>query len=107
MDDPEFRDLEDIGDLASHRLIEIKRSTNTADTSCIFASRFFEDYKKNENKSVKVDEIKGAAEAVAVVQAAMANHPFIFPFASPTFLGQLHGSLRSKESQMNNKSLAL
>jgi len=57
MDDPEFRQYADISELAAHRLLEIRR--------------FFEDYKKNENKTVKVDEIHGAEEAMQVVQAAM------------------------------------
>lgn len=33
---------------------------------CVF--RFFEDYKKNENKHVRVDEILGAEEAVKAVK---------------------------------------
>lgn len=33
--------------------------------------RFFEDYKKNENKEVQVDDIFGAEEAVKAVQDAM------------------------------------
>lgn len=37
-DDPEFKHMTDIGDLPKHRLLEIRR--------------FFEDYKKNENKEV-------------------------------------------------------
>ena len=39
-DDPEYRHFEDISELPKHRLNEIRR--------------FFEDYKKNENKDVKV-----------------------------------------------------
>jgi inorganic pyrophosphatase len=31
-------------------------------------SRFFEDYKKNENKHVRVDEILGAEEAIKAVK---------------------------------------
>jgi inorganic pyrophosphatase len=40
-----------------HRLAEIRR--------------FFEDYKKNENKAVQVDEIYGAEEAARAVRDAM------------------------------------
>ena len=35
------------------------------------ACRFFEDYKKNENKEVRVDEILGRDAALKVIQAAM------------------------------------
>ncbi|GBG69202.1 hypothetical protein CBR_g3901 [Chara braunii] len=56
-DDPEFRHLNGIGDLSGHRLAEIKR--------------FFEDYKKNENKQVAVDEFLDAKEAIRAVQSAM------------------------------------
>lgn len=43
-DDPEYRHFEDISELPKHRLNEIRR--------------FFEDYKKNENKDVKVREFE-------------------------------------------------
>ena len=33
--------------------------------------RFFEDYKKNENKEVKVDEILGRDEALKAIKDAM------------------------------------
>ncbi|KAL3146888.1 inorganic pyrophosphatase [Trebouxia sp. C0009 RCD-2024] len=56
-DDPEFRDYNDINELPKHRLAEIKR--------------FFEDYKKNENKEVKVDEFLGAEVARKTVTDAM------------------------------------
>jgi inorganic pyrophosphatase len=52
-DDPEFKHFTDVHQLPPHRLAEIKR--------------FFEDYKKNEHKEVKVDDILGAAEARKVV----------------------------------------
>ena len=41
MDDPAYRDYNDIQELPQHVLKEIKR--------------FFEDYKKNENKEVAVE----------------------------------------------------
>jgi len=56
-DDPEFRGFSDISELPKHRLMEIKR--------------FFEDYKKNENKSVRVDEFLGAEESIKVIQESM------------------------------------
>lgn len=56
-DDPEFKHYSDISELPKHRLMEIKR--------------FFEDYKKNENKSVKVDEFLGSADSLKVIQDAM------------------------------------
>lgn len=37
------------------------------------AFRFFEDYKKNENKMVRVDEILGAAEAVQTVKEGLVS----------------------------------
>ncbi|KAI8467331.1 MAG: inorganic pyrophosphatase [Monoraphidium minutum] len=52
-DDPEFKHFTDISQLPTHRLAEIRR--------------FFEDYKKNEHKEVKVDDILGAEEAKAIV----------------------------------------
>lgn len=56
-DDPEFRGYQDIKDLAPHRLAEIRR--------------FFEDYKKNENKEVEVDEFLPADDAIAAIQYSM------------------------------------
>jgi inorganic pyrophosphatase len=56
-DDPEFRDYTDISELPQHRLAEIKR--------------FFEDYKKNENKEVVVDEFLGVVDAKRIIQESM------------------------------------
>lgn len=59
-DDPEYRGYSDLSELPQHRLLEIRR--------------FFEDYKKNENKSVRVDTFDGAEEARKVVQEAMNSY---------------------------------
>ncbi|KAJ0983965.1 hypothetical protein J5N97_002321 [Dioscorea zingiberensis] len=56
-DDPEYRHYNDIKDLPPHRLAEIKR--------------FFEDYKKNENKTVQVDEFLSAQAARNAIQLSM------------------------------------
>lgn len=56
-DDPEYKDINDITDLAPHRLSEIKR--------------FFEDYKKNEGKSVEVDQFFGREDAINAVKHSM------------------------------------
>lgn len=56
-DDPEFRDHKDIKDLPPHRLAEIRR--------------FFEDYKKNENKEVAVEDFLPAESAIDAVRHSM------------------------------------
>ncbi|KAL7123558.1 hypothetical protein ACP275_01G112800 [Erythranthe tilingii] len=56
-DDPEYRHYTDISQLAPHRLTEIRR--------------FFEDYKKNENKEVAVDEFLPSGTAVDAIQYSM------------------------------------
>ncbi|KAK6151717.1 hypothetical protein DH2020_014352 [Rehmannia glutinosa] len=56
-DDPEYRHYTDISQLPPHRLTEIKR--------------FFEDYKKNENKEVAVDEFLPPATAIDAIQYSM------------------------------------
>ncbi|KAH0772151.1 hypothetical protein KY290_016132 [Solanum tuberosum] len=56
-DDPEFRHYTDIKELPPHRLAEIRR--------------FFEDYKKNENKSVAVEDFLPAEAAVEAIKYSM------------------------------------
>ncbi|KAL6222387.1 hypothetical protein ACLB2K_005779 [Fragaria x ananassa] len=56
-DDPEFRHYNDIKDLPPHRLAEIRR--------------FFEDYKKNENKEVAVEDFLPAEAAVNAIKYSM------------------------------------
>ena len=56
-DDPEYRHFRSIEELAPHRLQEIRR--------------FFEDYKKNENKQVAVNNFFGPQEAVLAVKKSM------------------------------------
>ncbi|KMZ66007.1 Inorganic diphosphatase [Zostera marina] len=56
-DDPEYRHYTNINDLAPHRLAEIRR--------------FFEDYKKNENKEVAVDDFLPADKAFAAIKHSM------------------------------------
>ncbi|KAH7299802.1 hypothetical protein KP509_24G030500 [Ceratopteris richardii] len=56
-DDPEFVHYNDIHQLPPHRLQEIRR--------------FFEDYKKNENKEVAVNDFLPAANAIEAVNHAM------------------------------------
>eukprot|EP00884_Botryococcus_braunii_P001519 jgi/Botrbrau1/11368/Bobra.0038s0116.1 len=53
-DDPAFNGFHDISELPAHRLAEIKR--------------FFEDYKKNENKEVKIDGFQSADVAYNTIQ---------------------------------------
>ncbi|CAI5517154.1 unnamed protein product [Closterium sp. Naga37s-1] len=56
-DDPEYKHFKSIDELPRHRLQEIKR--------------FFEDYKKNENKEVAVNTFLGATEAIEAVKKSM------------------------------------
>ncbi|XP_042025026.1 soluble inorganic pyrophosphatase 1-like isoform X1 [Salvia splendens] len=56
-DDPEYRHYTDISQLPPHRLAEIRR--------------FFEDYKKNENKEVAVDEFLPSGTALEAIQYSM------------------------------------
>ncbi|GAA0148491.1 pyrophosphatase [Lithospermum erythrorhizon] len=57
VDDPEYRHYKDIKELSPHRLTEIRR--------------FFEDYKKNENKEVATNDFLPSQTAVDVVQNSM------------------------------------
>ncbi|XP_068473183.1 soluble inorganic pyrophosphatase 4-like isoform X1 [Phaseolus vulgaris] len=56
-DDPEYRHYNDIKELPPHRLAEIRR--------------FFEDYKKNENKEVAVNDFLPATAAFEAVKRSM------------------------------------
>ncbi|KAG9453637.1 hypothetical protein H6P81_006541 [Aristolochia fimbriata] len=56
-DDPEYRHYTDIKELPPHRLAEIRR--------------FFEDYKKNENKEVAVNDFLPATTAYEAIQHSM------------------------------------
>jgi len=60
IDDPEYRDIRDIASLPRHRLAEVRR--------------FFEDYKKNENKIVRVDEFQGPEEAIEAIKKAIEGY---------------------------------
>ncbi|XP_027360459.1 soluble inorganic pyrophosphatase PPA1-like isoform X2 [Abrus precatorius] len=56
-DDPEFRHYTDIKELPPHRLAEIRR--------------FFEEYKKNENKKVDVEDFLPPESAVDAIKYSM------------------------------------
>ncbi|KAF3332859.1 soluble inorganic pyrophosphatase isoform X1 [Carex littledalei] len=56
-DDPEFRHISTLSELSPHRLQEIRR--------------FFEDYKKNENKEVAVNDFLPASDAQDAIQKSM------------------------------------
>ena len=60
-DDPEYRHFEDISELPKHRLNEIRR--------------FFEDYKKNENKDVKVGLSRWWCGFFGVFFPSLSLHP--------------------------------
>ena len=83
-DDPEFKHFNDISEIPKHRLAEIRRCgcqpghfrlqslpRHHQDAKQVLACRFFEDYKKNENKEVKVDEILGHEAAEVTIKESM------------------------------------
>jgi inorganic pyrophosphatase len=57
LDDPEYAHIRDISQLPTHRLLEVRR--------------FFEDYKKNENKEVQVNKFLHAMDAVEAIRKSM------------------------------------
>ncbi|XP_066374887.1 soluble inorganic pyrophosphatase 1-like [Miscanthus floridulus] len=57
VDDPEYRHLTDLKELSPHRLNEIRR--------------FFEDYKKNENKEVAVNDFLPPTTSLEAIQHSM------------------------------------
>ncbi|CAN7097183.1 unnamed protein product [Brassica rapa subsp. narinosa] len=57
VDDPEYKHYTDIKELPPHRLSEIRR--------------FFEDYKKNENKEVAVNDFLPSENAIEAIQYSM------------------------------------
>ena len=60
MDDPEYRTFVAIEQLQPHRLQELRR--------------FFQDYKKLEEKEVAVQDFTGPVDAVEIVREAMARY---------------------------------
>jgi len=60
VDDPEYQHLKNYEDLPAHRLSTLVR--------------FFQDYKKLEHKLVEVEELQGAAAALPVIEAALAEY---------------------------------
>ncbi|MGH7567109.1 MAG: inorganic diphosphatase [Gemmatimonadota bacterium] len=65
MDDPEYMGYRHIDELRPHRLAQLKR--------------FFEDYKKLEEKEVRVEEFSGPDEAVRTVAEAIERYADRFP----------------------------
>ena len=65
LDDPEYVSYKHIDELRPHRLAQLKR--------------FFEDYKKLEEKEVKVEEFLGPDEAVRTVAEAIERYADRFP----------------------------
>uniref|UniRef100_A0A8R7PYH2 Soluble inorganic pyrophosphatase n=1 Tax=Triticum urartu TaxID=4572 RepID=A0A8R7PYH2_TRIUA len=65
-DDPEYRHFNDIKELPPHRLAEIRR--------------FFEDYKKNENKEVAVNDFLPSEDAYEAIQHSMSVLSFLLHY---------------------------
>ncbi|MGD1147525.1 MAG: inorganic diphosphatase [Thermoanaerobaculaceae bacterium] len=66
LDDPEYREYSDIGQLSPHRMNEVRR--------------FFEDYKKLEAKEVLVQDFLGPADAKKAVKHAMMLYDKLFAY---------------------------
>jgi inorganic pyrophosphatase len=66
LDDPEYRDYTHIKELPAHRMVEVQR--------------FFEDYKKLENKEVLVQDFLGPDEAEKVIRHATELYAKLFSY---------------------------
>ncbi|KAG6541428.1 hypothetical protein Mapa_017207 [Marchantia paleacea] len=73
-DDPEYRHMKDINELPPHRLQEIRR--------------FFEDYKKNENKEVSTDNFLDSKKAIEAVSHAMELYEAISEEAETSLISE-------------------
>lgn len=62
--DPSLSHLHDIGDLPEHLISELRN--------------FFEDYKKLENKTVKVNEFQGKAAAMRIIEESVVRYREVF-----------------------------
>ncbi|WVZ16529.1 hypothetical protein V8G54_009511 [Vigna mungo] len=82
-DDPEYKHYTDLKELAPHRLSEIRR--------------FFEDYKKNENKEVAVNDFLPASTAVEAIQFSMS--------VSLEHLGSLRGVYSAYFEAINKNTI--
>lgn len=60
LNDPAYAEITDVDQLPGHTFLQIQR--------------FFEDYKVLENKTVRIDRVRGATEAVQVVLDALAYY---------------------------------
>lgn len=66
LDDPEYRAIRHINELQPHRMVEVQR--------------FFEDYKRLEQKDVKVEEFLGPEEAQQAVTHAVQLYSKLFAY---------------------------